>query len=138
MPAGTVAALRAAGGPGGHMFISTINRNPKSFVLAIVGARIPRCGWCPRGTHEYARLHHGPRSWRALRAPPGSKSRTSPACNYDPLSRAVLAHRATPASTTSCTWRADDARMNESRGIAACCSTSTARCSTPRTTWRTR
>jgi 2-polyprenyl-6-hydroxyphenyl methylase/3-demethylubiquinone-9 3-methyltransferase len=38
--------------PGGHVFFSTINRNPKSFVFAIVGAEYV-LKLLPRGTHEY-------------------------------------------------------------------------------------
>ena len=41
--------------PDGHAFFATINRNPKSFLLAIVGAEYV-LGLLPRGTHEYARL----------------------------------------------------------------------------------
>ena len=41
--------------PGGHLFISTINRNLRSFLLAIVGAEYV-LKLIPRGTHEYARL----------------------------------------------------------------------------------
>jgi 2-polyprenyl-6-hydroxyphenyl methylase / 3-demethylubiquinone-9 3-methyltransferase len=41
--------------PDGHAFFATINRNPKSFLLAIVGAEY-LLGLLPRGTHEYARL----------------------------------------------------------------------------------
>ncbi len=41
--------------PGGYAFFATINRNPKSFLFAIVGAEyILRL--LPRGTHEYAKL----------------------------------------------------------------------------------
>lgn len=38
--------------PGGHVFFSTINRNPKSFLFAIVGAEY-LLRLLPRGTHEY-------------------------------------------------------------------------------------
>lgn len=41
--------------PGGWVFFSTINRNAKSFLLAIVAAEY-LLGLLPRGTHEYARL----------------------------------------------------------------------------------
>jgi len=41
--------------PGGRAFFATINRNPKSFLFAIVGAEYV-LGLLPRGTHEYARL----------------------------------------------------------------------------------
>ena len=41
--------------PGGWVFFSTINRNAKAFMLAIVGAEYV-LGMLPRGTHEYAKL----------------------------------------------------------------------------------
>jgi 2-polyprenyl-6-hydroxyphenyl methylase/3-demethylubiquinone-9 3-methyltransferase len=41
--------------PGGWVFFSTLNRNPKSFVFAIVGAEYV-LNLLPRGTHEYARM----------------------------------------------------------------------------------
>ncbi len=41
--------------PGGDVFVSTINRNVKSFVHAIVGAEY-LLGLVPKGTHEYARF----------------------------------------------------------------------------------
>ncbi len=41
--------------PGGTLVLSTINRNPKAFVLAIVGAEY-LLKMLPRGTHEYARF----------------------------------------------------------------------------------
>jgi 2-polyprenyl-6-hydroxyphenyl methylase/3-demethylubiquinone-9 3-methyltransferase len=50
-----VTACATALRPGGVAFFSTINRNLKSFVLAIVGAEYV-LGLLPRGTHEYARL----------------------------------------------------------------------------------
>ncbi len=41
--------------PGGMMITSTINRNPKSFLVAIIGAEhIMR--WLPKGTHEWRRF----------------------------------------------------------------------------------
>ena len=54
-PAATVAVLGKLVRPGGDVFISTINRNFKSFVLAIVGAEYV-ANLVPRGTHEYERL----------------------------------------------------------------------------------
>ena len=41
--------------PGGWVFFSTINRNPKSFIFAIVGAEY-LLGLLPRGTHEYQKM----------------------------------------------------------------------------------
>jgi 2-polyprenyl-6-hydroxyphenyl methylase/3-demethylubiquinone-9 3-methyltransferase len=54
-PAATVEACSALVCPGGHVFFSTINRNPKSFLLAIVTAEYV-LGLLPRGTHEYQKL----------------------------------------------------------------------------------
>jgi 2-polyprenyl-6-hydroxyphenyl methylase / 3-demethylubiquinone-9 3-methyltransferase len=43
--------------PGGLMICSTLNRNPKSFVMAIVGAEwVMR--WLPKGTHDWNEVHH--------------------------------------------------------------------------------
>ena len=54
-PAAVVGACARLAKPGGWVFFSTINRNPKSFLLAIVGAEYV-LGLLPRGTHEYARF----------------------------------------------------------------------------------
>ncbi len=54
-PASIVQACAQLAKPGGWVFFSTINRNPKSFVFAILGAEY-LLNLVPRGTHEYARL----------------------------------------------------------------------------------
>ena len=54
-PGATVAVLANLVRPGGDIFISTINRNLKSFALAIIGAEYV-ANLVPRGTHEYERL----------------------------------------------------------------------------------
>jgi 2-polyprenyl-6-hydroxyphenyl methylase/3-demethylubiquinone-9 3-methyltransferase len=55
VPASVVRACAALVRPGGHVFFSTINRNPKSFLFAIVGAEhVLRL--LPKGTHEYAKF----------------------------------------------------------------------------------
>ncbi|MEE9511236.1 MAG: bifunctional 2-polyprenyl-6-hydroxyphenol methylase/3-demethylubiquinol 3-O-methyltransferase UbiG, partial [Gammaproteobacteria bacterium] len=54
-PAQLVADCRRLARPGAQVFFSTINRNPKAFLLAIVAAEYI-LGLLPRGTHEYARL----------------------------------------------------------------------------------
>ena len=41
--------------PGGSVYFSTINRNPKSYLFAIVGAEY-MMKMLPRGTHDYARF----------------------------------------------------------------------------------
>jgi 2-polyprenyl-6-hydroxyphenyl methylase/3-demethylubiquinone-9 3-methyltransferase len=54
-PAAVVRACTDLAKPGGWVFFSTLNRNPKSFLLAIVGAEY-LLRLLPRGTHEYARF----------------------------------------------------------------------------------
>ena len=41
--------------PGGDLFFSTINRNPKAFLFAIVGAEYVM-RWLPKGTHEWSKF----------------------------------------------------------------------------------
>lgn len=54
-PSSVVSACATMVKPGGHVFFSTINRNPKAFLFAIIGAEyILRL--LPRGTHEYAKF----------------------------------------------------------------------------------
>lgn len=54
-PESTVAACARLARPGGWIFFSTINRNPKAFLLAIVGAEYV-LRLLPRGTHEYEKF----------------------------------------------------------------------------------
>ena len=54
-PSSIVKACALLVKPGGHVFFSTINRSPKAFLFAIVGAEYV-LGMLPRGTHEYAKL----------------------------------------------------------------------------------
>ena len=53
--AGLVAACARLVRPGGTVVFSTINRNPKSYALAVVAAEYV-LGLLPRGTHDYARF----------------------------------------------------------------------------------
>lgn len=54
-PASTVAACAAMVKPGGRVFFSTINKNPKSFLFAIVGAEYV-LKLLPRGTHDWKKF----------------------------------------------------------------------------------
>ncbi len=54
-PGAVVAACAVLAKPGGALYFSTINRNPKSFAFAIVGAE-HILQLLPAGTHEYARF----------------------------------------------------------------------------------
>jgi 2-polyprenyl-6-hydroxyphenyl methylase/3-demethylubiquinone-9 3-methyltransferase len=54
-PSSVVRACATLVKPGGHVFFSTINRNAKAFVFAIVGAEYI-LNLLPRGTHEFAKF----------------------------------------------------------------------------------
>ena len=54
-PSSVVKACALLVKPGGHVFFSTINRNAKAFLFAIVGAEYV-LNMLPRGTHEYSKL----------------------------------------------------------------------------------
>jgi 2-polyprenyl-6-hydroxyphenyl methylase/3-demethylubiquinone-9 3-methyltransferase len=54
-PASMVASCARLLKPGGQAFFSTINRNPKSYLFAVIGAEYV-LGLLPRGTHDYQRF----------------------------------------------------------------------------------
>jgi len=54
-PASVIAACSKLVKPGGHVFFSTINRNPKSYLFAIVGAEYI-LQMLPKGTHDYSKF----------------------------------------------------------------------------------
>jgi len=54
-PASIVAACAALVRPGGQVFFSTLNRNPKSYLFAVIGAEYV-LRMLPRGTHDFARF----------------------------------------------------------------------------------
>lgn len=71
--------------PGGHLFLSTINRNLKAFLLAIVGGEyVTRM--VPRGTHDYSKLIKPSELARALRAS-GFEIGDISGLTYNPLTR---------------------------------------------------
>ncbi len=77
--------------PGGHTFLATINRNPVSFVVAIVGAeylfRI-----LPRGTHQWKRFVT-PRETRDLLARDGLEPVAQTGVKVNPLTRRMWLSR---------------------------------------------
>lgn len=54
-PAAIVAACAKLVKPGGSVFFSTINRNPKSYLFAVIGAEYV-LNMLPKGTHDYAKF----------------------------------------------------------------------------------
>jgi 2-polyprenyl-6-hydroxyphenyl methylase/3-demethylubiquinone-9 3-methyltransferase len=54
-PSSVIAACARLVKPGGQVFLSTLNRNPKSYLFAVVGAEYVM-NMLPRGTHDYAKF----------------------------------------------------------------------------------
>lgn len=54
-PGSIVRACATLVKPGGHVFFSTLNRNPKSYLFAVLGAEYI-LGLLPRGTHDYMKF----------------------------------------------------------------------------------
>lgn len=54
-PGSVVAACAQLVKPGGHVFFSTINRNPKAYLFAVIGAEYV-LKMLPKGTHDYAKF----------------------------------------------------------------------------------
>ena len=54
-PSSVVRACAALVKPGGHVFFSTLNRNPKSYLFAVIGAEYI-LNMLPRGTHDYEKF----------------------------------------------------------------------------------
>lgn len=52
-PGSVVAACARLAKPGGHLFFSTLNRNPKSYLFAIIGAEYV-LNLLPKGTHDFS------------------------------------------------------------------------------------
>jgi 2-polyprenyl-6-hydroxyphenyl methylase/3-demethylubiquinone-9 3-methyltransferase len=84
-PASVIAAAARLLKPDGIMFLSTINRNPKSFALAILGAEYI-LGLVPRGTHEY-RQFIKPSEIAAQLRRAGLQVSDTTGMSYNPLTR---------------------------------------------------
>lgn len=84
-PGAVIRACAALVKPGGDLFFSTINRNPKAFLFAIVGAE-HLLRLLPAGTHEYAKFIRPSELARWLRDA-GLEHRESTGLVYNPLTR---------------------------------------------------
>ncbi|MEA3640382.1 MAG: bifunctional 2-polyprenyl-6-hydroxyphenol methylase/3-demethylubiquinol 3-O-methyltransferase UbiG [Lamprobacter sp.] len=71
--------------PGGYVFLSTLNRNPKSYLFAIIGAEYV-LNLLPRGTHDFARFIRPSEIDRWVRATPLRITDIS-GLNYNPITR---------------------------------------------------
>ena len=84
-PASVVKACATLVKPGGWIFFSTINRNPKSFFFAIVGAEYV-LKLLPKGTHEYAKFIRPSELAQSCRRA-GLELEATRGLEYNPLSR---------------------------------------------------
>lgn len=84
-PESIVRACATLAKPDGQLFFSTLNRNPKSFLFAIVGAEY-MLRLLPRGTHEYRRFIRPSELDAAIRGA-GLETRHLCGISYNPLTR---------------------------------------------------
>lgn len=84
-PAAIVQACATLVKPGGWVFFSTLNRNAKAFLMAVVGAEYV-LKLLPRGTHEYARFIR-PSELAAWCRPVGLSVQASRGMGYNPFTR---------------------------------------------------
>ncbi len=95
-PSSVVRACATLVKPGGWVFFSTLNRNPKSFLFAIVGAEY-LLQLLPKGTHEYAKFIRPSELGRWIRES-GLELQGSRGMEYNPLTRRY--------------WMSDDTSVN--------------------------
>lgn len=84
-PVAIIEACAALVKPGGTVFLSTLNRNPKAYMLSIVGAEYV-LGMLPKGTHDYASFIK-PSELAAWARQAGLVLQDSRGIEYNPLSQ---------------------------------------------------
>ncbi|MBC7944811.1 MAG: bifunctional 2-polyprenyl-6-hydroxyphenol methylase/3-demethylubiquinol 3-O-methyltransferase UbiG [Burkholderiales bacterium] len=84
-PASTVRACADAVKPGGDVFFSTINRNPKAYLFAVIGAEYV-LNLLPRGTHDYAKFIK-PSELAAMCRGAGLRVESLTGMSYNPFSK---------------------------------------------------
>ena len=84
-PAATVRACGDLVKPGGWVFFATLNRNPKSYLFAVIGAEYV-LGLLPRGTHDYAKFLK-PSELRAMCSNAALSVAGVTGMTYNPLTR---------------------------------------------------
>ncbi|WP_346798210.1 bifunctional 2-polyprenyl-6-hydroxyphenol methylase/3-demethylubiquinol 3-O-methyltransferase UbiG [Halomonas sp. Bachu 37] len=84
-PASVVRACSALVRPGGYVFFSTINRTPKAYAFAILGAEYV-LQLLPKGTHDYAKFIR-PSEMAAWNRASGLEVREQSGLTYNPLTR---------------------------------------------------
>ena len=90
-PAATITACAQLVKPDGDVFFSTINRNPKAYLMAVIGAEYV-LKWLPRGTHDYAKFIKPSELSRWCREA-GLEVKEIVGMSYQPLSRSYTLGR---------------------------------------------
>lgn len=89
-PSSVIAACAKLVKPGGDLFFSTINRNPKAYALAVIGAEYV-LRLLPRGTHEYRKFIRPSELARWLRNN-GLELQNTIGLTYNPLTKHYKLH----------------------------------------------
>ena len=106
-PSSVVRACATLVKPGGHVFFSTINRNAKAYLLAVIGAEYV-LNMLPRGTHDYAKFIR-PSELASFIRQAGLEPEQMRGMEYNPLTgRYALTHD-TGVNYLMATRRPDDA-----------------------------
>lgn len=90
-PASTLRACAALAAPGADLFFSTLSRNPKAYITAVLGAEYV-LGLLPRGTHDYARFIR-PSELEAYGRSAGLTLQHLRGLGYNPLTRRAYLQR---------------------------------------------
>ena len=92
--------------PGGHVFFSTINRNPKAYAFAVLGAEY-LLRMLPKGTHDYSKFIR-PSELEAWSRHAGLSIRDLTGMNYNPFTRHYSLSRDIAVNYLAHTVRTDD------------------------------
>ncbi len=104
-PSSSVAACARLVKPGGKVFFSTINRNPKSWLFAIVGAEYV-LNMLPKGTHEYMKFIK-PSELEQWARRAGLSVQEFIGMHYNPLTRQYRLGRGVDVNYIACTTRSE-------------------------------
>ncbi len=99
-PGSVVRACASLLKPGGRLFVSTLNRTPAAFALAIVGAEYI-AGLLPKGTHDYAHFIR-PSELAAWLREAGLELQDVSGLHYNPLTHAASLGRRTDVNYLAC------------------------------------
>ncbi len=105
-PAASIAACAQLVKPGGTVFFSTINRNPKAYLLAILGAEY-FLRLLPRGTHDYRKFIR-PSELESWARAAGLSLRDLSGMTYNPLTRQYRLVRDMDVNYLACATRSQD------------------------------